>query len=379
VLAPQGLVVREAPVAPATPAVPDDETVSVAPEPHRPPAAKRPAAPVAKTPLPTQAVVAAQPIADRLTGFVRLSVRSVAVAPNAASKPELLVKMGIEGAKPDDAVPETVTLRMLPQVPASVPKDDPRLALTARVDMVEAPRAAPTDPALRMRVRMRIAPVEAGTPTVQDPGPGDGRSNVIALTVSLDSFSDTPKGGTPDQPSDPEQPGPVDPEPEQPGSGGPTPEQPVPVDPEPEQPGSGGPTPEQPGPVTPQPTPIPPVEIILPVGPVRPNTETTTVPITPGTGEGAPPPEAIPVDIVVEELPPDEPPPPGAIPVDVVLEELPPDEPPAGPADVPTPGIEEPAVDVPQAPSDDEPESGPDTSPTPVEAAPDVSGATATP
>ena len=43
----------------------------------------------------------------------------------------------------------------------------------------------PPDPALRMRVRMTIAPAETGTPMVQEPGPGDGRSNVIALTVSL--------------------------------------------------------------------------------------------------------------------------------------------------------------------------------------------------
>ncbi|HEX2104811.1 MAG TPA: hypothetical protein VHF51_14240 [Solirubrobacteraceae bacterium] len=374
VLAPQGLVVRAAPDAPEKPTVPVDETIAVTPKPHRPPAPKPPVASVAKTPLP--ATAATQPVANRSTGLVRLSVQSVAVAPNAASKPELLVKMGIDGAQPGDGVPDTVTLHLLPQVPASVSKEDSKLALTARMDMVDAPRSAPTDPALRMRVRMTIAPVEAGTPMVQEPGPGDGKSNVIALTVSLDSFSDEPNGGTPDEPSDPEPPAPVDPEPGQPGSGGPTtPPPPAPADPEPGQPETGGPTPAPPAPVTPQPAPIPPVEVLLPVGPVRPNTETTTVPITPGTGDAAPPAESIPVDIVLEELPPDEPPP-GAIPVDVMLEELPPDEPPADPADVPTPAAQEPTVDVPAA-GDSDPESEPGTTPAGVDAAPDVSATAA--
>jgi hypothetical protein len=328
---------------------------------------------------------------------VRLSVRSVAVAPNAASKPELLVKMGIDGAQPADAVPDTVTLHLLPQVPATVPKDDPTLALSARLDMVEAPRSTPTDPALRMRVRMTIAPVESGTPMVQEPGPGDGRSNVIALTVSLASFSDEPKDGTPpdQQPSDPEQPGPggpgtdpgpVDPEPEQPGPGGPGSEPPAPGDPAPEPPAPapGDPGSEPPGPVTPAPeqpapddpatAPLPPIEIIIPVGPVRPNTGSTTVPITPGTGDNAPTADPIPVDVVLEELPPDAPPLdaiPDAIPVDVLLEELPPYDPPGSSADVPTPATEEPAVDV--AGSSSDPDPGPDPSQTSGDAAQDGS------
>jgi hypothetical protein len=270
-------------------------------------------------------------------------------------------------------------------VPATVPKDDPTLALTARVDMVDAPRTGPTDPALRMRVRMAITPVETGTPMVQDPGAGDGKSNVIALTVSLASFSDEPQDGPPpDQPTDPEQPGPVDPtDPEQ-GPGGPGPEQPGPA---PEQP---GPAPEQPGPAPEQPAPaleqsapapeqpptgapatapIPPIEIIIPIGPERPNTGSTTVPITPGTGDGAPTAEPIPVDVVLEELPPDEPSL-DTIPVDVVLEELPPYDPPVDPAEVPTPAAEEPPVDVPGPPS--EPGPAPDKGQTSVDTAPAV-------
>jgi hypothetical protein len=378
VMAPQGLVVPAAPVTPAQPAVPVDETASAAPKPQRPaaklPAAKRPPAPAAvSAPLALPASAGAQATADRSTRLVRLSVESVAVAPNAASKPELLVKMGINGAHPGDAVPDTVTLHLLPQVPATVPKDDPTLALTARVDMVEAPRSAPTDPALRMRVRMAIAPAESGTPMVQEPGPGDGRSNVIALTVSLASFSDTPTGGTPGPSPDPDQPGPVDPAPEQPGTGGPGPDQPAPVDPAPEQPAPVDPAPVDPAPVDPapidpapeQPTagapttaPIAPIEIIIPIGPERPNSGSTTVPITPGTGN-APAAAPIPIDVVLEELPPDELPP-DAIPVDVVLEELPPYDPPADPATVPTPGTEEPAVDVPAPPADPEPAPEPD-------------------
>jgi hypothetical protein len=402
VLAPQGLVITQAPVVSRTPAAPVDETVAVAPKPQRSPAkrspAKQPAAAAATTPLPV--APAGQAIAAKATGLVRLSVQSVAVAPNAASNPELLVKMGIDGANPADAVPDTVTLHLLPQVPATVPKDDPTLALTARVDMVDAPRTGPTDPALRMRVRMAITPVEAGTPMVQDPGAGDGKSNVIALTVSLASFSDEPQDGPPpDQPADPEQPGPggpgpdqpgpVDPAPEQPGPVGPGPEQPGPVDPAPEQPGPVDPAPEQPGPVDPAPeqpgpvdpapeqppaggpatAPIPPIEIIIPIGPVRPNTGSTTVPITPGTGNDAPTADPIPVDVVLEELPPDAPSL-DTIPVDVVLEELPPYDPPVDPAEVPTPAAEEPAVDVPGPPS--EPGPAPDTGQTSVDTPPAV-------
>jgi hypothetical protein len=379
VMGAQGLVLPEPPAASTAPA---EDTVSVAPKPQRPPAkrpaakrpaAKHPAGPALSTGLPLPASSAAQPTADGATRLVRLSVQSVAVAPNDANKPELLVKMGINGAQPGDAVPDTVTLHLLPQVPASVPKDDPTLALTARVDMVEAPRSAPTDPALRMRVRMAIAPVQTGTPMVQEPGPGDGRSNVIALTVGLSSFSDTPDGGTPGGPSDPDEPAPVDPAPEQPGSGGPGPEQPAPVEPAPEQPAPVDPAPEQPAPVdpapeqptggTPAPTPAPltPIELLIPIGPERPNSGSTIVPISPAAGAPAPAVNPIPVDVVLEELPPDELPP-DAIPVDVVLEELPPYDPPADPSTVPTPVTEEPPVDVPAAPSDSDPGPAPDPS-----------------
>jgi hypothetical protein len=390
VLAPQGLVLSKPPVVPSTPV---DEPVTLAPKPkptpQRSPAnpspAKPPVAPAPSTALP--AAPAGQAAAARATNLVRLSVRSVAVAPNAESKPELLVKMGIDGAHPDDAVPDTVTMHLQPAVPETVPKDDPTLALTARLDMVEAPRSSPTDPALRMRVRMAITPAETGTPMVQEPGAGDGKSNVIALTVPLASFAGAPTDGTP--PEEPEQPGgpgpdpvpPVDPAPEQPGSGGPGSDpgpvdpapQPTPVDPAP-QPTPVDPAPQptpvdpapQPTPVDPVPggptagtpttAPISPIEILIPIGPLRPNAGTTTVPITPGTGDNAPVAAPIPIDIVLEELPPDGPPP-DSIPVDIVLEELPPYDPPADPAAVPTPAAQEPPVDVPAPPAD--PGAGP--------------------
>src|SRR4029079_9098430 len=79
---------------------------------------------------------------------------------------------------------------------------DPTLALQAAVDMIDAPRATPNDPALRSVVRMIYAQSRAGPPMAQEPAGGDGKSNVIALTVALADFK-TPENGTPGTPGDP--------------------------------------------------------------------------------------------------------------------------------------------------------------------------------
>jgi hypothetical protein len=329
-----------------------------------------PVAPAVTTPVAANAAPS--------TGLVRLSVQSVGIAPNAAGDPELQAKLAIQGAQPTDALPDTVTLHLRPQVPAAAQSNNSALALNANVDMVDAPRTTAGDPALRMRVRMTIAPAQAGTPTavpvVQDPGPADGKSNVIGLTVALASFVRAPEGGTPgdgDPTTPPDNPGTGDPGTGDPGPGdqgpGDPPQQPAPNDPPttdpptggdpstPPQPAPGGDpttpnpptggdptTPQQPAPggdpTTPDPpaagdpTVIPPTEILIPVGPVRPNEGTTTVPVDPGTTGNAPTTDQVPVVVIVEELPPD--------------------EPPVDPADGSTPVVQDPAPEVVAPPAD---------------------------
>jgi hypothetical protein len=384
-----------APAASPTPVAPATKKPTVVPKPAPAPDQSSPST----APTALQPIAAARPgDAGRSASLVRLSVRSIAIAADSSGNPELQAKLAIDGAKASDAVPDTVTLHLRPRVPASVPKDDPTLAMKANVDMVEVPRTAPTDPSLRMRVRMAIVPVEKGTPVVEEPGAGDGKSNVIALTVSLASFAKAPDAGTPvplptdpDPPSgDPDQPptGPTDPgqpgggpddptPPDQPTGPDPTvPDQPTGPDPTvPDQPTGPDPTvpdptvpgqptgpnptvPDQPSVPAPQPTPpvagepgpvIPPIEIIIPVGPVRPNTGTVSVPVTPGTGNG----DGTAVD---------------PIPIEIVLEELPPDEPPLDP-EVPAPGVEEPSVEVPTPPTDADPGSPPAATPSAADSA----------
>jgi hypothetical protein len=317
--------------------------------------------------LPTTPAPAANAAAS--TGIVRLSVRSVGIAPNAAGDPELQAKLGIDGAAPGDALPDTVTLHLRPQIPETTLTND-TLSLKAQVDMVDAPRFAPTDPALRLRVRMAIAAAPTGTPMVQEPGTADGKSNVIALTVALTSFTkveDTPPSDDPTTPPDQGPGGPTTPPDQGPGGpttppdqgpGGPTtppdqgpgdpttPPDQAPGDPTtPPDQAPGGPTtpPDQTpaDPTTPEPpvagTPASPLptEILIPVGPVRPNSGTTTVPVTPGT-DNAPAGDPVPIEVIVEELPPDEPPS-------------------AAPGDIATPGVQDPAPEVVAPPAESDP------------------------
>jgi hypothetical protein len=362
----------------------------------------KPAAP-AVVPAP-----APPPAAAASTGLVRLSVQSVGIGPNAAGDPELQAKLAIQGAQPTDALPDTVTLHLRPQMPSSAQSNASALALKATVDMVDAPRTAPTDPALRMRVRMAVSAAQAGTatavPVVHDPGPADGKSNVIALTVGLQSFVRAPQDGTPGEgdpttppdnqgpgdgtttpppdgqgpgdgttpppdnqgPGDgtttppPDGQGPGDPTtpPGQPTGGDPaTPPQPAPGDPTtpPDQPTGGGPTttPPQPAPGDPTTTPsqppaggattLPPTEILIPVGPVRPNGGTTTVPV--------------PTDPTATDPPLDQ------LPIVVIVEELPPEPPPADPADQANPAVQDPAPEVVSPPADT---TDPGTAPAPA-------------
>jgi hypothetical protein len=349
---------------PATPApAPSTGKRPVQPKAPRSPAKKvtdKPSAIVLpKTPAPAAGAAAS-------SGIVRLSVQSVGIVPNAAGEPELQAKLGIAGAAPADALPPTVTLHLRPQIPAMAASSDTPFALKASVDMVDAPRTAPTDPALRLRVRMTIAaaPAATTTPTVQEPGPGDGKSNVIALTVALTSFTKiedtppvdpTPPDQGPSEPTTPPTQGPTEPtmpsdpgpsEPTTPPTQGPadptTPPDQAPSDPTtpPDQPAPADPTTPPDQPVATTPAPVPPTEILIPVGPIRPNSGTTTVPVTPTTGDTAPAADPIPIEVIVEELPPE--------------------EPPASTGDVATPAVQDPAPEVVAPPAE------PDPTPTPM-------------
>jgi hypothetical protein len=385
------------PATDSTPVVPNDTAAA------KTPAKTKKPKPVAghevvtsSDPLPTTTIVPTPAAANSLAGLVRLSVRSAGVAANANGDPELQVKLGIAGGQPSDALPETVTLHLRPTVPAALPKDDPTLALKATVDMVDAPRTTATDPALRMRVRMNIAQAPTGTPMVQEPSTGgDGKSNVIALTVGLANFQapgDEPGQGTPGAP-DPGQPSqPGDPTGSPSGPGGPTtpgdsgPGTPAPSDPAPTEPAYPTPAPSDPTPApsdpaptpapsdpTPAPAPsdpaptpapsdpapapapmpapsdpaaaLPATEILIPVGPVRPIGGTTSIPVPPGAGD-TPVPDAIPIEVIVEELPP----------ADAA--------PPTDPADVPITVVQDPAPEIPGPPADAtaDPNAAPDAS-----------------
>jgi hypothetical protein len=322
-------------------------------------------------------------------GLVRLRVQSVGIAPSASGDPELQAKLAIENAQPSLALPPTVTLHLRPQIPTALQTNNDGFAVNASVDMVDAPRTTAADPALRMRVRIAIAPAQASAPTAvpgaEAQAPPGGKSNVIALTAPLKAFVRAPEEGTPGEgdpttppgnegpgqpttppdqpaPSDPTTPpyeGPGDPTtpPDQPEPGEPTTpptDQPAPGDPTipPTDPGPADPTtpPDQPAPSDPttpgqptagDPTAIPPTEILIPVGPVRPNEGTATVPVPPGPAGEAPATDQVPIVVIVEELPPE--------------------EPPADPADPSTPVVQDPAPEVATPPAD-----GTDPGTTPV-------------
>jgi hypothetical protein len=359
---------------------------------------------------------------DQSARFLRLRVREVGVAPSAVGDPELLVKLAIDGATPADGVPEKVTLHLRPQVPAAPPQDtappadDAAMALRAQVDVVEAEPSAQNAGTMRMRVRMAIAPADPAenrAPMVQDGGQGDGKSNVLAVTVPMTSFAaasepgaDPPADDPPADPAPPEQrvpgdPGPSDPgPPQEPAPGDPAPGEPAPSDPAPGEPTPGesapgeptppqapapsGPAPPQepapgdpvpgdpappqapapgdpappqapaPGDPTPpqQPAPATPPasEILIDLGPLGPTGETTTVPVTPAAGNGQPAAETVPVVVVVQE---------GLIGGAA-----------QAPRRVPTPAAEPVAVEVPAPPADAEPDPTPTPDATTVEAPP---------
>ena len=82
---------------------------------------------------------------------------------------------------------------------------------------------------------------------------------------------------------------------------------------------------------------LPPIEILIPVGPVRPNEGTTSVPVRPTTHRERPDHRPVPIVVIVEELPPDEPPlDPGRRSTPVVQD--PPPDVPSPPADTTDPG-----------------------------------------
>jgi hypothetical protein len=391
------------PAAESTPVVPNDTAAAKTPA-----ATKKTPKPVGHEvvtsggPLPATSIVPAPAAAASAAGLVRLSVRSAGVADNANGDPELQVKLGIAGGQPTDALPESVTLHLRPTVPAALPKDDPSLSLKATVDMVEAPRATPNDPALRMRVRMNIAQAPTDTPMIQEPSTGgDGKSNVIALTVGLTQFQtpdDEPGHGTPGepdpgQPSQPGDPGSGSPSggPTTPGDSGPGGGMPAPSDPGPTEPAYPAPAPSDPSPAPSEPTPapsdpapapsdpapvptepaptpapsdpapapadpapapapsdpaaLPATEILIPVGPVRPIGGTTSIPVPPAAGD-SPVPDSIPIEVIVEELPPSDP------------------APATDPADVPITVVQAPAAEVPGPPADAtaDPSAAPDAS-----------------
>jgi hypothetical protein len=310
------------------------------------------------------------------TGLVRLSVQSVGIGPNANGDPELQAKLAIQGAQASDALPPTVTLHLRPTIPPALQSND-GLAMKASVDMVNAERTTASDPALQMRVRMTInaaqASAAAAVPTAEEPAPPDAKSNVIALTAPLKAFVRAPEGGTPGEggpttpptdqgpgngdpttpPTDQPTPGdPTTPPTDQgPGTGDPTTpptDQPAPGDPTtPGDPTGGDPTtpPTTPPPTTTpgdpttpgqppagDPTAIPPTEILIPVGPVRPNEGTTSVPVPTDPTSGTPTTDQVPVVVIVEELPPE--------------------EPPADPTDQSTPVVQDPAPEVVTPPAD---------------------------
>jgi hypothetical protein len=326
---------------------------------------------------------------DASNGLLRLSVRSAGIAPDSYGHPELLVKLAIGGANPADGLPDKVTLHLKPRVPESGPSPDPTLALKTQVDTVAIePSQRTTDATMRLRVRMTIAPAdtaEATAPVVQDAGPGDGTSNVLAVTVPMSSFKpadeapgEEPTEPTPGEPTSPDQPS---------GPGGPsgpdmptTPEQPVPSEPVPAPapapsepapaPGPDVPGPSEPAPAPapepqpePQPTPAPgpttpaPAPAPAPAEPVAPTTQilidlraanptgaSTTVPVTPAPTEGQPTTTVVPVKVVLQN---------GVLGGDGGYTE----EPPAAPQDTGTPADGGTPVD-PAAPADPAPAGG---------------------
>ena len=286
----------------------------------------------------------AQQAPDASNSLLRLSVRSVGVQPDTYGDPELLVKLAIGGAKPSDGLPDKVTLHLKPSVPESGPDPDPTLALKAQVDTVAIEPAQRTDATMRLRVRMTIAPAETAEedkPVVQDAGPGDGTSNVLAVTVPMSSFKpaegnpgEEPTDPTPGQPTSPDQPsgpgrpsGPDTPSPQEPvpsepaPAPAPAPSEPAPApvpdvpapsepapapDPEPQPEPQPAPTPApEPTPApAPAPSPAEPVapttQILIDLRAVNPTGSSTTVPVTPAPTEGQPATTVVPVKVVLQ-------------------------------------------------------------------------------
>ncbi len=153
--------------------------------------------PAATTVAAAAAVTTPATTAPARTRGVTLRVASVAVvSDDGADAPELRVGLAITNGTATAGVPEQVTVRLRPELPAATETGGSALALRAHIDVVDAvagrgAASAGASP-LQMRVRMAFAAAEGSEPTVADRGDGDGQSNVLDVQVPLSALASTP-------------------------------------------------------------------------------------------------------------------------------------------------------------------------------------------
>ena len=214
---------------------------------------------------------------------LRLRVRAASFG-RESGEPELRLTMGISGQTGTATLPEQVTVRLRPEIPAHPEDDATPLALNADVDVVDQPQTAAGSQgdgapvAMGLRVRMSLVPATAEVATIDEDAQGDGNSNIVKLAVPLTVFNagedtaipgvptDVPTepaptdgtGGTPAEPAPsepaPSQPGPSEPAPSQPAPSEPAPSEPAPSDPAPSEPAPSDPAPSEPAPSDPAPS-----------------------------------------------------------------------------------------------------------------------------
>jgi hypothetical protein len=271
---------------------------------------------------------------------LRLRVRAASFG-REGGEPELRLTMGISGQTASTSLPEQVTVRLRPDVPAHPEDEATPLALNADVDVVDGPQAQAASQAqatsqveaesqgdsapaaMGLRVRMSLVPATGDVATVDEEAQGDGNSNVVKVAVPLTAFNapdetsipgvptelptDTPTDGAPAEPAPsqpaPSEPAPSEPAPSEPAPSEPAPSKPAPSEPEPSPPAPSEPAPSQPAPPAPEPSTITVQEIHVPLlitlEPVT-TVEDATLPLPSDVPADTLPPEGMRVTISVQ-------------------------------------------------------------------------------
>jgi hypothetical protein len=243
---------------------------------------------------------------------LRLRVRAASFG-REGGEPELRLTMGISGQTASTSLPEQVTVRLRPDVPAHPEDEATPLALNADVDVVDGPQAQAASQAqatsqveaesqgdsapaaMGLRVRMSLVPATGDVATVDEEAQGDGNSNVVKVAVPLTAFNAPDETSIPGVPTELPTDTPTDGAPAEPAPSQPAPSEPAPSEPAPSEPAPSPPAPE-PSTITVQEIHVP---LLITLEPVT-TVEDATLPLPSDVPADTLPPEGMRVTISVQ-------------------------------------------------------------------------------